>query len=177
MDAAFGFYRANLAETSERHARWAASHYRSAAVRRGGKFWNDRASCAEPDASPHPRTLIDARLLSTTCLMLSEDVEFVDLPCIDSEFVATKSALRHPRLERPVAYLGGTELTPLMRYLPAGLTPLEIAQLWFPKMSLRSALAIVTWLMNNGILVRHLDVSATAGGDDFDQGLAQINRT
>jgi hypothetical protein len=76
------------------------------------------------------------------------------MPCIDGDFVTVKPAVVHPALESPVAYLGRWELTPLLRRLPAGLTPLQIAQSWSPCIPIESALAITGWLLNSGILVR-----------------------
>jgi hypothetical protein len=54
-----------------------------------------------------------------------------------------------------VAYLGGQELAPLLRRLPAGSTPLEIARSWSDRLPLESGLAIAGWMLNRGILVSH----------------------
>jgi hypothetical protein len=105
---------------------------------------------------------------------LSERVEFVDLPCIDSEFVTIKPALRHPGLERPLVYLGGVELTPLLQDLPAGATPLQIARLWSARVPMASGLAIVSWLINNAILVRLPELSATSSVDELHHGFAEV---
>ena len=45
------------------------------------------------------------------------------------------------------------ELAPLLRRLPAGRTPLQIAQSWSNLMPLDSGLAIAGWLVNHGVLV------------------------
>jgi flavin-dependent dehydrogenase len=154
-DAAMGFYRANLADASERHCRWAAGHYGSVAARTGDKFWKDRALHSEsnPPSVPQPQIPADARTLFATRVELSRQLEFVDLPCLDGDFVTVKPALRHPNLESPAAYLGGWELAPLLRRLPAGSTPAQIARSWSDTIPLQSGLAIAGWLLNNGILV------------------------
>ena len=77
----------------------------------------------------------------------------MDLPCIDGEFVAVKPAVRHPGLEGPVAYVGGQEIAPLLRRLPVGSTPLQIARSWSDRIPLESGLAIAGWMLNRGILV------------------------
>ena len=153
-DAALRFYRANLADASARHCRWAAGHYGSVATRSGGRFWEDRAAGAESNPPALVRTSLDAYSLSTTRVELSRQLEFVELPCIAGDFVSVKPALRHPGLEGPVAYLGGWELAPLLRRLPVGLTPLEIAQSWSERIPLQCGLTIAGWLVNNGILVQ-----------------------
>jgi len=154
-DTALDFYRSSLAEASERHCRWAAGHYDKVVEQGGGPFWQDRAAGPMAVAPPPPRKLLDARALSATSVGLSRHLEFVDLPCIDGEFVVLKPAVRHPGLEGPVAYLGGQELTPLLRRLPVGSTPLEIARSWSDRIPLESGLAIAGWMLNRGILVSH----------------------
>jgi hypothetical protein len=154
---ALEFYRSSLAEASERHCHWAAGHYDKIAGQGGSPFWRERAAmptpAPRPAALPPPRTPLDASAFSATGVGLSRQLEFVDLPCIDGDFVTLKLAVRHPGLEGPVAYLGGQELAPLLRGLPIGLTPLQIARSWSDRISLESGLAIAGWMLNRGILV------------------------
>jgi len=153
-DAALRFYRENLAAASERHRRWAAAHYGVVAMRSGGKFWQDRAAGAQSHPQPASPGAPGEYPLSEALVELSPQLEFVDLPCIDGEFVAVKPALRHPGLDSPVAYLGNWELAPLLRQLPAGMTPLEIARSWSSRIPLSAGLAIAGWLLGKGILVQ-----------------------
>ena len=151
--AALGFYRHNLAEASGRHCRWAADHYGLVARRTAGSFWRDRAPDGESRPSSRPPRAFDPSALSAARVELSRELDFVELPCIEGDFVTVKPALRHPGLEGPVAYLGGWELAPLLRRLPAGLTPLQLAQSWSSRIPLKSGLALAGWLLHNGILV------------------------
>jgi flavin-dependent dehydrogenase len=152
-EAALQFYQANLTDASARHCRWAAGHYRSVATVRGGAFWEKRALDLESTPAQPPPTAIDAHSLAALRVDLSERLEFVELPCIEDNFVTTKRALCHPNLASPVAYLGGSELAPLLRRLPRGATPLQLAESWSKRMPLSSGLAIAGWLITNGILV------------------------
>jgi len=153
-EAALSFYCTSLMEASERHCRWTAGYYDMVAGQSGGAFWRDRAAGPKQIALPAPKPL-DAAALSATKVALSGDLEVVDLPCIEGEFVTEKAALRHPGLEGPIAYLGGQELAPLLQNLPIGATPLEIARSWSDKIPLESGLAIAGWMLSTGILVRH----------------------
>jgi flavin-dependent dehydrogenase len=174
-EAALSFYKSNLMDASERHCRWAASHYRSVALTHGGPFWNERAAAAAETRLSSSRGIsADAQSLAAMRVSLSDQIEFVDLPCIDCEFVTIKPALRHPDLERPLVYLGGIELTPLLQSFPAAATPLQIAQMWSAKVPIASGLAIVSWLINNAILVRHPEVSAISSVDEFHHGSAEV---
>ena len=160
--AALSFYRANLADASARHCRWTAGHYGTVAARSGGRFWEDRAAGAAPEPPVLARTPLDAHALSATRVALSRQLEFVEVPCIDDEFVTLRQALRHPGLEGPVAYVGGWELAPLLRRLPAASTPLQIAQSWSDRMPLQSGVALAGWLYNNGILVAQTPVACVS---------------
>ena len=59
---------------------------------------------------------------------LSPEIELVDLPCIDGEFVVLTPALRHPRLEEPVAFVGGRAVAPLLGQVRPGMTLSELAE-------------------------------------------------
>jgi flavin-dependent dehydrogenase len=155
-DLAVGFYRSQLKDASESHRRWAADHYRAVAEVRGGRFWTARSGEGR-EADQPPREPLDAAAMVATPVELSRDAAFVETPCLDGEFVAPARALRHPRLARPVAYLGSWELAPLLRGLPPGRTPLQIAHSWSERMPLESGLAIAGWLVAHGILVRSAD--------------------
>lgn len=151
-DAALSFYRVQLTETSERHRRWAAGHYRDVSDRRDRPFWRDRS--ALPAATdPPPLPAFDIRALATMPLQLSPELEFVRTPCLQGDFVRLASAVHHPRLAGPLVFLGGRELAPLLQTLPAGKTPLQIAQFWSNHIPLESGMAIAGWLVNHGILV------------------------
>jgi flavin-dependent dehydrogenase len=151
-DAALGFYRAQLADASERHRRWAAGHYRDVADQRDRPFWRDR-SAASVAAEPSPSPSFDDRALATTPMALSPELEFVPTPCLQGDFVNLASALHHPRLASPLVFLAGRELAPLLQRLPPGKTTLQIAQYWSNRMPLESGMAIAGWLVRHGILV------------------------
>jgi flavin-dependent dehydrogenase len=155
-DAALGFYRAQLADASERHRRWAAGHYRDVADGCDRPFWRDRAA-ASVASEPSPLPAFEARTLASTPMALSPELEFVRTPCLQGDFVSLASALHHPRLASPLVFLGGRELAPLLQRLPPGKTPLQIAQYWSNRMPLESGMAIAGWLVRHGILVGQLD--------------------
>jgi hypothetical protein len=102
---------------------------------------------------PPPLPTIDARVLATTPMTLSPELEFVRTPCLQGDFVSLASALHHPRLADPLVFLGGRELAPLLQTLAPGQTPLQIAQSWSNRMPLESGMAIAGWLVSHGILV------------------------
>jgi flavin-dependent dehydrogenase len=150
-DAAIRFYRTQLKEASERHRGWAAGHYGEVAAYSDRPFW--RARAGEPVIEPPSPPAIDPRGMVTMPVELSRELKFVSTPCLQGDFVSEAAALHHPRLSAPLVFLGGRELAPLLRALPPGNTPLQIAQSWSNRMPLESGMAIAGWLVRHGILV------------------------
>ena len=155
--AAVEFYRSSLTDASERHRRWTSEYYGAAAATRKSEFWRQRSSIDNP-AEPVPR--LNAGDFADEQLALSLDLRLVESPCIDGEFVTLKTALQHPALERPVTYVGGSEMPPLVRRLRPGMKPMEIALLWSDQVPIRSGLALTGWLLSKGLLVRARDERA-----------------
>ena len=155
--AAVEFYRSSLTDASERHRRWAGEYYGATAATRKAEFWRQRASVDNP-AEPVPT--LNAGDFADEQLALSPDLRLVESPCIDGELVTLKTALQHPALKRPVTYVGGTEMPPLVRRLREGMKPMEIALLWSDRVPIRTGLALTGWLISNGLLIRARDERA-----------------
>jgi flavin-dependent dehydrogenase len=154
--AAIRFFRENVNTASNSHCRWAAEHYFQVAQHGRGQFWQDRAAQPAPAEQPAaPPTTLDQRVPPDAIVRVSPRLEFIDLPCIEGSFVTIKTALRHPNLEAPMAFLGGWEIVPLLKHLRDGLTPVQIARSWESQVPMQSGLQLVSWLVGRGILVQH----------------------
>lgn len=156
-EAAMEFYRSSLADASERHCHWAGEYYAAAAATRTSGFWRRRALQSVPAEAPPSFTASD---FADEPLALSPDLAFVELPCIDGGFVTVKLALRHPSLARPVTFVGGYEMPPLLRRVRRGMKPMEIALLWSDRISINAGLALTGWLLGNGLLIPVHDKNA-----------------
>lgn len=164
-DAALSFYRTSLADASAQHCSWAAAHYRAVAAQGRGEFWQSRADWqpsrreatdVELQATDAPSVdveSIDVEAMATLRLSISPHLQFAQLPCLDGEFVSVRRALRHPNLARPIAYLNGWPLEPLMHQFRPGATAMQLARCWSRGMPLSGALAIAAWLIRHGLLV------------------------
>lgn len=150
---AIHFYRSNLEQASTRHCNWAAGHYRTVAERTTSKFWQDRAAAPTPrqDSTP-PRTVDDAELASSH-LVLSAQAQFEPVPCLDGDFVTSRTALRHPNLETPVVWLGGRRLAPLLHRISGPATATKLALSWSNEIPFATSIAIVRWLLSHDVLV------------------------
>lgn len=152
--AAVEFYQSSLTDASERHCRWASEYYGAAGATRKAEFWRKRSSRAN---SAEPVPTLNAADFAEEQLALSLDLRLVESPCIDGEFVTLKTALQHPALERPVTYVAGSDIPPLVRRLRPGMKPMEIALLWSDQVPIRTGLALTGWLICNGLLIRASD--------------------
>ncbi|HEY4187665.1 MAG TPA: tryptophan 7-halogenase [Polyangia bacterium] len=148
-EAALRFYRDSLSDAATRHRAWAAEHYATAAAWRPDPFWTSRASAAVATASvPASGTPV----ADDIPVELSPDARWEELPCLGAAYVELRSALRHPGVEGPVAYLGGHELSPLLRSLGPGMTLRTLAQAWSSTVPLDTGVSIARWLSSHGVV-------------------------
>jgi hypothetical protein len=143
------FYDSTLREACSRHHRWATTHYCAVAAGRPTSFWTDRARGALPDG---PSTA-PASWPMSAIVRLSPLARFVDRPCIQGEFVVPATAIDHPDLDSPLAFLGSRELAPLLRRIRPRMTANDVACAWADSMPLQSALTMVAWLLDHRILL------------------------
>jgi flavin-dependent dehydrogenase len=148
-EASRQYYRQSLEEASHRHRRWAGTLYRVAAKRRPDQFWQSRAiggeTMAEPATLPRPAW--------EEPIALSPLAELVALPGIVGDFVAVNPALRHPALERPVAFLGGIAIAPLLQHVRSGMSLEELVGCWRALLPPTKATAIACFLFGHRVLV------------------------
>lgn len=152
--AAIRFHHDSLRQASDRHRAWTGEHYATVAAREPARFWSARSSLRPPvpatgDSPAHVNALITAHAQ----VQLSPHAQLTDTPRLDADFVGVGPALRHPALDAPVAYLGGWELAPLLGEVRAGMTPLQVARAWSPRVPFESGIALVGWMLGRGILV------------------------
>lgn len=144
--AAIGFYADHQRHTVERHARTAAASY----AERGGDepFWRARASATEP-VVPAPAPSAAGGTLTS---LLSRPVRLVPAaalaptPCLVGDHVEMRRALTHPALGRPVAFLGGRDVAPVVDALVAAPTLRDVLE------HHRAAVPVAGWLAERGLL-------------------------
>ena len=175
-DLAIGFYLSQLSDASESGTSAGPPTITGPSPRPWRPFWRALAGVGPRSRRAVARGRRRPSMMTAMAFELSPDAAFVETPCLDGEFVSAAPALRHPRLARPVAYLGGRELASLLRIFPPGRTPLQIARSWSNRMPLESGLAIAGWLVNHGVLVRIGAVRWRRGRADLDADrLAEVS--
>jgi flavin-dependent dehydrogenase len=144
--------RASVAHHRRTAARLYATHQRCAEE----PFWQRRSS---GEQSPAPEPLPGSLPGSLADLLghrvrLRAPAALRDSACVVGDVIARRPALHHPGLDRPVAFLGGLELGPLLRDLQ-GAPSLAAAMLrWERILPPGRGAQIVRWLLCRALLER-----------------------
>jgi hypothetical protein len=148
------FYADDVRDGAEQHQRWTDSFFAAAArqsaisLSDGGTFWRRRAGglAAEPPP-PQPAALDPDQPLA-----LAPAARLAATSCLVGDFVEERLALHHPALGRPVAWLAGVELAPLMTALPPVANTRALIADWSTTLGPQRAAGLVGWLTGHGIL-------------------------
>jgi 2-polyprenyl-6-methoxyphenol hydroxylase-like FAD-dependent oxidoreductase len=148
-DAARRFYAEVHRDAVERHAAWAAGFYSEVERYADRPFWRSRAGTAPRPAGKEAAREIDPQI----GLRLANEAAVVESPCVTGDRIETRRVLTHPGLERPVAFLDGIEIAPLLDGLRSGTTLGEIPATWAHSLAPDRAAALAAWLVRHGVLV------------------------
>jgi flavin-dependent dehydrogenase len=161
-DIAMEFYRTRQREVVDRHRRIAGALYAEHVIYRDEPFWRQRARTAAPQAAVAPVT---TRLDPASSLEISATARIVSVPTIDGDFIRRTDAVDHESLERPVAFLGGAAVAPLLRQLGSGRSAARLVEQWSRALTGSHARDILRWLWGRGIVVPARDVSPGIEGN------------
>jgi hypothetical protein len=149
--AAQEFYCARLKETAARHAALAAEHYRTQALVSPSPFWQGRAGLEPPPlravASPPPYVLDPDHKFT-----VARATQVIQTPVLCGDLVQLEQAVMHPHLQRPVAYLEGISLVPLLHDVAASSSVRNLLARWVKKVPFPQALRILVWLCERGLI-------------------------
>jgi flavin-dependent dehydrogenase len=176
------FYEARLLESATVHTNWTRGFYASAWPGPAHDFWRERASapdqlgCERTDILDRFRQISDASArdsvnqariarqvgdqaaaatsLATlsTRIELSSQTRFVATPCAVDDRVQLRDAVTHPDLDRPLVFLGGIELAPLLRLASEAPDLGHLLDRWGRVLAAPMATSVLEWLVGNGIL-------------------------
>jgi flavin-dependent dehydrogenase len=148
--AASAYFREHQRHAVEHHVRLSAEAYRDCAEFAANLFWRRRAD--GPPPPPGATAVLPLGDLLPRCVRLSPAVELRPAPCVVGDRVELRRALSHPTLPRPVAYLGGVELAPLLDRLTADRVLRDVVEDWTGSVPADMAHAIAGWLAGRGLL-------------------------
>lgn len=150
-EAAIAYLREHQRHCAEHHRDLAARSYGECAPFAAEPFWRRRAARpAQATAAAAPPPL---EQLLPLRVRLHDQASLGLTPCVVGDRVQRRRALSHPALARPVAFLGGSELAPLLDRLRADRPLRQTLELWSASVSRPGAYAIAGWLAANGLIV------------------------
>jgi hypothetical protein len=163
---AIDFYRARQKEKMNQHAAKTAEFYRQRSVVCDQPFWRQRAGTVD---SPAPivrepiapivshtgaQIVSDLRApIDTDRVQLSHAVKIISTPVLGDDLVISLPTLHHDALERPVAFVGGVEIAPLLSRILPGQTIQTVVKTWSQQLPIELCYGIVEWLWSRRILV------------------------
>ncbi len=160
--AAITFYRSAVADAAEHH-RTIIGHFYSACDRwPDAEFWRARHNAFPAPAVPQAEP---ARLTGDPLLFLSADARLAPVPTLTDAVISYQTALTHPRLTRPVAYVEGVPLADLLAPVPAGQRASLTEAAWRPLLPPGRARAVLDWLVRTGVLVPGGEFSTASAQD------------
>lgn len=165
------FFESRLVEACARHAHWTEAYYGQAWCA-DQPFWRARARCtATGHTVPYPEwwaALSTARarlggyqppqlkplagLNPALPLRLHGRAAIVELPCVVGDRVCLHTALDHPHLERPLAFLDNEALFPHLARLVQPLPLAQLLNMLAASMPGHKAQRIAAWLWQHGLL-------------------------
>jgi flavin-dependent dehydrogenase len=179
------YFQHTLIDTAARHCFWTERYYAQAWPAADSPFWQARAQpfpVQTPSATaralgaahrllqmqtdrPPSATAIRADTLAHALLapvFLSQASTWIELPCVVDDRVQLRAALQHPNLERPLAFIEGYDLLPLLQALVEQMSLSTLLSQWSHRMPARTAARIAGWLLNKGVLLSGSESSQPA---------------
>jgi hypothetical protein len=137
-------------EKVQQYAAKTAAFYRERAIVCDQPFWWRRASLAEDAASPDLAT----QALNGDCpVELSASARIEKTTTIEGDIIVARLALHHKALQRPVAYLDGVEIAPLLKRIRPGQCAQAVVQSWSERVPSENGWKMMQWLWERKILV------------------------
>jgi hypothetical protein len=100
----------------------------------------------EPDAATNLSSMLDVRI------QLSAAIRFIDASCVIDDLIRLHPAVIHPALDRPVAFLAGFAIVPLLDSAIVARTIRELVVGWSDGIPTTAACQIAVWLMRHGLI-------------------------
>jgi flavin-dependent dehydrogenase len=148
--AAMAFYRDRQQHAAQQASLSATRYYKESRYQTG-QFWIDRGGTIN-STSPLREPLYKAPSFLPSYVRLSDALRIVEVPVLSGNVIKPALAFSHPRLEQPIAYIGGIALAPLAADLVGGLAREQLLTRWAERMPWQTAWYIFKWMCAYGML-------------------------
>jgi flavin-dependent dehydrogenase len=151
-DVAQRFYAQHVKNESARHAALAVQHYGDHRRYCAEAFWQRRATRPRSPLVTTRSEAVRRRWRADHHVALSRDIKVDDVPSVVGDFVVLRSAVSHPALSRPVAFLGGLDLPAFLDRMPPVVRVCDLERALASVLSRDRVPAVLAWLLDHGLL-------------------------
>jgi flavin-dependent dehydrogenase len=137
-------------EAVAQHAEWSGSYYGEVGIHADRPFWASRSRNLL--RSPPIRPLRADLPKRETRVCLSLTARWTEEPCITGNEISSRAAVHTESLPRPVAYVEGVEIAPLLQALPSEIEVGALVSRWTGELSSFKAGRIAAWLWYHRII-------------------------
>jgi hypothetical protein len=148
------FYRSRQMEAVSLHDAWSTDFYGKVDRFKEYPFWQKRTSAKRQQptqvvlTSPHEAV----GLTYASAVRLSPRASLTEAACIVADEICSRLAVSHASLTRPVAFVQGVELGPLLEMVSGKSTVGSLISVWSRRVSPSQAMHVAAWLLNKQIL-------------------------
>lgn len=175
------YYESSLISSAASHMAWTDGFYRQAWPSIDNSFWQSRRSPIEIDTSNYAHVasklkrecevlranqqrasvarkdtdlVPDHQLtnLFDATVRLSPAVRIIEASCVTNDLIRLHPAVSHPSLDRPVAFLSGVALAPLIASTSTLRTIRELVGHWSGQLPEPTAYRVAEWLVRHQLL-------------------------
>jgi hypothetical protein len=153
------FYEDRQLEAVTTHSVWTSQYYRDVERYAENPFWAVRRGVPAFHLTPIVRFPEPPRAPQfTTRVRLAPEVSLIEEPCVVGETIDIRLALRSPALARPLVFLDGIEIAPLLGHVSKFPTWGELLSQWSERLPLWRAARLATWLWEKRVLCEALSI-------------------
>ena len=85
-------------------------------------------------------------------MQLATELRFQKSICVEQDDLIEKEAIHHPSFQKPIAYLDGVAIAPLLRKLPSTFSLADLPSYWATSITPRYAQKVLSFLMQKDII-------------------------
>ena len=147
------FLRDRLKEKLFRHREASAAFYTEMREFSDTPFWRSRAASERHESAKSGQQPVTESPPVNCRIELSPATQLLDVPSIDGDYIRALPGVSHPGLDRPLTFLDGIAIRPLLDLIGPDITVCELVQAWSRFLPSHVAWRAVDWMWAHSIIL------------------------